>query len=136
MRETATATDAGGHTVSASTCFGRRHAVRVKLPEFRLEAYLARWEFAARYHLTASDAETLTIAELLALASDDQREAFDRLPLGYTPTWGTPALLTAIASTYDAVDPEHVLTFAGAEEAIFWAMQELVGPGEHAVVTV
>lgn len=110
--------------------------MRVKLPEFRLEAYLSRWEFAARYHLTASDAETLTIEELLALASDDQREAFGRLPLGYTPTWGTPALLTAIASTYDAVDPEHVLTFAGAEEAIFWAMQELVGPGEHAVVTV
>jgi aspartate/methionine/tyrosine aminotransferase len=29
-----------------------------------------------------------------------------------------------------------VLSFAGAEEALFWAMQELVGPGEHAVVTV
>jgi aspartate/methionine/tyrosine aminotransferase len=110
--------------------------VSVTLPDFQLEAYLGRWEFAARYHLTASDAETLTIAELLALAGDDQREAFDRLPLGYTPTWGTPELLAAIASTYEAVGPEHVLTFAGAEEAIFWAMQELVGPGEHAVVTV
>jgi aspartate/methionine/tyrosine aminotransferase len=29
-----------------------------------------------------------------------------------------------------------VLTFAGAEEAMFWALQELVGPGDHAVVTV
>ena len=29
-----------------------------------------------------------------------------------------------------------MLAFAGAEEALFWAMQELVGPGDHAVVTV
>ena len=29
-----------------------------------------------------------------------------------------------------------MLVFAGAEEAMFWAMQELVGPGGHAVVTV
>jgi aspartate/methionine/tyrosine aminotransferase len=108
----------------------------VTLPDFRLEVFLGRWEFAARHHLTASDAQTLTIAELLALAPDDQRQAFERLPLGYTPTWGTPALLAAIASTYDTVGAEHVLTFAGAEEAIFWAMQELVGPGEHALVTV
>jgi aspartate/methionine/tyrosine aminotransferase len=29
-----------------------------------------------------------------------------------------------------------VLAFAGAEEAMFWALQELAGPGDHAVVTV
>jgi aspartate/methionine/tyrosine aminotransferase len=34
------------------------------------------------------------------------------------------------------VEPDDVLVFAGAEEAMFWAMQELVGPGGHAVVTV
>jgi aspartate/methionine/tyrosine aminotransferase len=104
------------------------------LPDFRLEVYLGRWEFAARYHLTASDAETLTVGELLELAGDDG--AFGRLPLSYTPTWGTPALLEAIAGLYERVAPEHVLTFAGAEEAMFWALGELVGPGEHAVVTV
>jgi hypothetical protein len=38
----------------------------VTLPEFRLERYLAQWAFTARHHLTASDAQTLTIAELLA----------------------------------------------------------------------
>ena len=106
------------------------------LPEFRLEVYLGRWEFAARHHLTASDAQTLTIGELLALGSADQRDAFDRLALTYTPTWGTQPLLDAIAATYERVGPEHVLTFAGAEEAMFWALQELVAPGDHAVVTV
>jgi aspartate/methionine/tyrosine aminotransferase len=107
-----------------------------ELPDFALEVYLGEWEFAARHHLTASDAQTLTIAELLALADPADRAAFDALPLSYTPTWGTPALREAIAETYSGLEPEHVLTFAGAEEAMFWALQELVGPGDHAVVTV
>jgi len=110
--------------------------VTTVLPEFRLERYFARWEFAARHHLTASDAETLTIDELLALAPPEQREAFGALALSYVPTWGTPELREAIAGTYDAVAPEDVLVFAGAEEGMFWALQELVGPGDHAIVTV
>jgi aspartate/methionine/tyrosine aminotransferase len=108
----------------------------MRLPDFRLETYMGRWEFAARHHLTASDAETLTIAELLALADETDRERFAELPLSYVPTWGTPELLEAVASTYERAQPEHVLPFAGAEEAMFWALQELVGPGEHAIVTV
>jgi aspartate/methionine/tyrosine aminotransferase len=109
----------------------------VKLPDFRLEVYLGEWEFKARHHLTASDAETLTIGELLAQAGDDDREAFMRLGLGYAPTWGGQALREAIASTYETIDPErHVLAFAGAEEAMYWALQELVGPDDHAIVTL
>jgi aspartate/methionine/tyrosine aminotransferase len=108
----------------------------MRLEDFRLETYMGRWEFAARHHLTASDAETLTIAELLALADEADRERFAELPLSYIPTWGTPELLEAVASTYERAQPEHVLSFAGAEEAMFWALQELVGPGEHAIVTV
>jgi aspartate/methionine/tyrosine aminotransferase len=107
-----------------------------ELPEFALEVYMGEREFAARHHLTASDAQTLTIAELEAMADPGQRAAFHELPLSYTPTWGTPALLEAIADTYHGLGPEHVLTFAGAEEAMFWAIQELAGPGEHAIVTV
>jgi aspartate/methionine/tyrosine aminotransferase len=107
-----------------------------ELPDFALEVYLGEWEFAARHHLTASDAQTLTIAELLALAGPDRASQFEQLPLSYTPTWGTPALREAVAGTYELAGPEHVLTFAGAEEAMFWALQELVGPGDHAVVTV
>jgi aspartate/methionine/tyrosine aminotransferase len=103
------------------------------LPDFRLEVHLGRWEFAARHHLTASDAETLSVAEVLG---PDGLAELGELRLGYTPTWGTDALRTAVAGTYDALAPEDVLTFAGAEEAMFWALQELVGPGEHAVVTV
>ncbi|KAF2391967.1 hypothetical protein [Pseudomonas frederiksbergensis] len=39
------------------------------LPDFRLETYFAKWEFSARYHMTASDAQSMCIKDLLALTS-------------------------------------------------------------------
>ena len=106
------------------------------LPDFRLEVYLGEWEFKAKYHLTASDAETMTVAELLALATPKEREAFENLALGYVPVPGDEELRSAVAATYESVDAADVLTFAGAEEALFWALQELAGRGDHAIVTV
>jgi aspartate/methionine/tyrosine aminotransferase len=106
------------------------------LPDFRLETYFSRWEFAARYNLTASDAQTLAMAELLELADEDGRNRWESLHLGYTETFGLPALREAIAGTYENVAAEDVLCFAGAEEAIYLAMQVLLGPGDHAVVVV
>jgi aspartate/methionine/tyrosine aminotransferase len=104
------------------------------LPDFRLETYLARWEFAARFHMTASDAESMSLAELLSLAAPDDREAFERLWLGYTPTFGGEALRHAVASTYSAVSAENVLAFAGGGEAIYVALHALLGPDDHAIV--
>lgn len=105
------------------------------LPGFRLEQYFATWEFRAKYNLTASDAQTMTVSELLALGTDADRAAFADLPLSYAETWGGPDLRAAIAATYDRCEPDDVLVFAGAQEALYWAMQLLVEPGEHAVIT-
>jgi aspartate/methionine/tyrosine aminotransferase len=104
------------------------------LPDFKLETYLARWEFAARYHMTASDMESMTVTELLALANPEDRAAFDTLRLGYIETTGTPPLRAAIAETYAALEAEDVLAFAGAEEGIFCAMHALLDEDSHAVV--
>jgi len=101
--------------------------------DFALEVYLSKWEFAARHHLTASDAESLSIAELLALATPADRAAFESLHLGYTETWGSPALRAEIARTYDGVAPEEILCFAGAEEGIYAAMQVLLTRDDHAI---
>jgi aspartate/methionine/tyrosine aminotransferase len=104
------------------------------LPDFRLESWFSRWEFAARYHLTASDAQSMSLAQLLALAEPADREAFEALHLGYTQTYGAPALREAIASTYQQRDAADVLCFAGAEEGIYIAMRVLLEPGDHAIV--
>ena len=105
-----------------------------KLPDFALETYFSRWEFTARYHMCASDMETLSLPDLLALASDDDRERWETLRLGYIETFGTPELRSAIADLYDSVGADHVLAFAGAEEGIFAAMQVLLSEEDHAVV--
>lgn len=104
------------------------------LPDFRLEVYLARWEFAVRHHLTASDAQSLALPDLLAMAEPVDRAAFEGVWLGYTETRGAPDLRAVIAATYDRRQPEEVLCFAGAEEGIYAAMRVLLGPDDHAIV--
>ncbi len=108
--------------------------MRRQMRDFALEVHFSKWEFAAKYNMAASDAQTLTLGELLAMGSDEDRAAFSGLGLGYTETFGAPALRAEIAATYDTVRPEHLLCFAGAEEAIYVAMQVLLGPDDHAVV--
>ncbi|GAA3063925.1 pyridoxal phosphate-dependent aminotransferase [Streptomyces goshikiensis] len=105
-----------------------------RLPDFRLETYFSRWEFTARHHLTASDVQTTTLGELLTLADDKDRNAFENLSLGYTQTFGDPALREVIAQTYEHADADDVICFAGAEEAIYLAMNVLLDAGDHAVV--
>ncbi len=99
------------------------------LRTFRLEEYLGEWEFGARHYLTASDAQSMTVGDLLNMGSESDREGFAALPLTYVETWGSENLREAIAGTYERVDAAHVLAFSGAQEALFWAMQELVRPG-------
>ena len=36
------------------------------LPDFKLETHFSKWEFKARYHMTASDAESISLRDLLA----------------------------------------------------------------------
>jgi aspartate/methionine/tyrosine aminotransferase len=103
------------------------------LPPFRLEHYFSRWEFTARYHMCASDMQTLRLAELLALADADDRAAWDALTLGYTETLGAPSLRETIAATYEGRSADDILCLAGAEEGVFVAMHALLSPGDHAI---
>lgn len=102
--------------------------------DFALEVYFSRWEFTARYNLGSSDAETISQKALLDLAGPEDRAAYENLSLGYTETFGAPALREEIARSYDSVGPQDILCFAGAEEAIYTAMKVLLSPADHAVV--
>ena len=107
----------------------------MRIADFALERFFARWEFAVRPLLCASDLEGYPMAELLALADPETRGLWENLRLGYTESTGHPLLRAEIASLYDDVDADDVLVFAGAEEAIFCLSNVLLGPGDHAVVT-
>jgi len=107
----------------------------MRIADFALERYFARWEFAVEHLLCASDVQGYPMGELLALADDETRALWDGLELGYTESSGHPLLRREIASLYQTIEPDEILTFAGAEEAIFCLMNVLLGPGDHAVVT-
>jgi aspartate/methionine/tyrosine aminotransferase len=104
------------------------------LPDFKLETHFSKWEFKARYHMTASDAQSLSLRELLDMATPQERSEFDNLWLGYTETYGAPDLREAIASTFANRRAEEILCFAGASEGIFAANSVLLDQDSHAIV--
>ena len=104
------------------------------LPDFKLETFFSKWEFNAKYHMCASDMETLTITQLLELASNEDREKWNNLPLKYIETYGMPELRSVISSTYEAQSEENILAFAGAEEGIYIAMHCILNKDDHAIV--
>jgi aspartate/methionine/tyrosine aminotransferase len=107
----------------------------MRLTDFALERFFARWEFHVQHLLCASDVQGLPMADLLDLADDETRALWDGLTLGYTESTGHPLLRREIAALYDGIDPDEVLVFAGAEEAIFCLANVLLGPDDHAIVT-
>ena len=107
----------------------------MRIADFALERYFARWEFAVDHVLGASDVEGWPMWDLLALADDDGLAMWANLRLGYTESTGHPLLRREIAALYEEIDADDVLVFAGAEEAIFCLFSTSIEPGDHVIVT-
>jgi aspartate/methionine/tyrosine aminotransferase len=99
---------------------------------FKLERYFARHEFTAKYLLSPSDCESLSLRELLQLADPDTLALWNELRLGYTESPGHPLLRAEVSRLYRNIAPDDVL-IAVPEEAIFIVMQTLLRPGDHVV---
>ncbi len=99
---------------------------------FKLERYFARYEFTARYLLSASDCESVSLAELLGLADADSRAQWEALSLGYTESSGHPALRAEVARMYPGLTADDVL-IAAPEEAIYLCLQARLRPGDHVI---
>ena len=106
----------------------------MRIDDFELERFFARYEFAVRHLLCASDVEGWPMADLLALADPETAALWRDLRLGYTEAPGHPLLRAEIATLYDTITQDQVLVFSGAEEAIFVTANVLLGPGDHAIV--
>jgi aspartate/methionine/tyrosine aminotransferase len=102
--------------------------------DFSLEVYFSRWEFTARHHLTASDSEGLSLAELLTFADAEDRRSWETVRLGYTDPRGALRLRQTIAAGYDDPTADDILCVAGAQEGIYAAMHALLGRDDHAIV--
>ncbi len=106
----------------------------MKLPSFKLEEFWKKYEFSTPYLLCPSDAESWSLNEILDLADSESKKLWDKLWLGYTEVPGLPILREEIAKLYSSLHSHQVLTFAGAEEAIYCAIQTLLQPNDHAIV--
>lgn len=102
--------------------------------DFGLEIFLSRWEFTAPYHMTASDIESMTLSDLVALATPEDRDALENLWLGYTETWGASELRAEIAHTYETMSAENILCLAGAGEGLYAVAKVLLRAGDHVIV--
>eukprot|EP01035_Chromulina_nebulosa_P025451 gene25451-33216_t len=102
---------------------------------FKLEEYLASYEFTAPHLLCCSDAESVAMHELIDMASPADKDLWNNLCLGYTECKGMPALRSQIKDTlYPTLTVDNVLCFAGAEEGIFCALQTICATGDHVIV--
>ena len=63
------------------------------LPDFKLETYFSKWEFNVKFNMCASDTEAIPMRELLDMASEEDKKAWENLHLGYTETYGSPNCL-------------------------------------------
>jgi len=105
----------------------------MQIPAFKLERYFAQYEFKVQYVLCASDCESFSVQELLAL-EPEAAESLQRQWLGYTESQGSPSLRRQICNLYDRIEPQQVLVHTGAEEAIFLFMHAVLDAADHVIV--
>lgn len=105
----------------------------MQISPFRIEEYMGRHEFRAKYLLSSSDAESQTIEELLAL-EPGAHDAFLKHWCGYTESPGAPWLREVLATIYKQIHPDQLVVVSAAEEAIFLFYHALLTPNDHAIV--
>jgi len=84
--------------------------------------------------MTASDAESISLRDLLAMATPEEREEYEGMWLGYTETFGASDLRETIATQYTNRNANEILCFAGASEGIFAANSVILDKDSHAIV--
>ena len=105
----------------------------MQLSPFKLEHYFARYEFNTEFLLCSSDCESMSVADLLAL-EEGAAERLQNQWLGYTESQGSPTLRKEIAGMYSTTQPDDVLVFTGANEAIYLFMMAALQAGDHVIV--
>jgi len=106
----------------------------MSIAPFQLERYFAKYEFSARYLLSSSDCESLSMQELLGMADAEMKDMWEQLKLGYTESWGHPLLRQEIAKIYQGIEQPDVLTVV-PEEGIYLLMRALLQAGDHVICT-
>lgn len=82
----------------------------------------------------ASAPESISLQELLSLADQQGLQQWSELSLGYSSSQGDPRLRESIAASYPGLSDSNIITFAGAQEAIFVAYHALLQANDRVQV--
>ena len=104
----------------------------MKLTDFAVERYFARYEFTAKYMLSSSDCDGFPMRDVLDMASPEERSQWDELRLGYTETIGSGSLRMAIRQHYRTIGLQEIVV-SSPGEANFALMNVLLEAGDHVV---
>ena len=105
---------------------------RMKVRDFLLERYFAKYEFSVRHLLSPSDCEALTAEDLISGADPEVAALWKGLRLSYTESRGHPLLLREIARL-TGVSPGEAIA-VNPEEGIFLALNALLDRDDHVIV--
>lgn len=105
----------------------------MQLSPFKLERFFAKYEFNTEFLLCSSDCESVSVADLLAM-EEGAAGKFQNVWLGYTESLGSPTLRKEISGMYSTTQPEDVLVFTGANEAIYLFMMAALKENDHIIV--
>ncbi len=110
----------------------------MKIREFGVEIWMNAHENDARFNLAETCVDSITIAELLALAGRNDTALADLLPMrmGYGAIEGSDRLKAAICGLYDRQAAPNVIVTHGTIGANHLVHSALVGPGDVVVSVV
>lgn len=101
----------------------------MKIKDFLTEKWMNDYERQARYNLTDTSCDALSMEDLLAF----QPDALANLPLDYGWITGDPALRQEILSLYSNTNPATLTMTCGALQANEMAMAMLLHPEDHVI---
>lgn len=110
----------------------------MKIEPFGVEIWMNEWETKCEWNLAETCVESITIAELLALAGKNDTDLSDLLPMKmtYGAIEGSMRLRNAICALYEKQKPENVIITHGTIGANMLVHRTLVSAGDRVVAIV
>ena len=104
----------------------------MKIKEFAVERYFAKYEFTTQYMLSSSDCDGYSMKYVLDLASENEKKSWENLKLGYTDTLGSESLRKAIKQHYKTIELDEIVV-SSPGEANFILMNIMLDKGDNVI---
>ena len=106
----------------------------MRFPNYELSEYQARHNPKAKARLGAATLELMSLDQVLALATSEQRAEWQHLTLNYVSDRGSSELRAAIATNYQGLTADNVVVFSSATEALFCCIHAAVDHADRCTV--